>query len=369
MADAVPKKNLHRIGLFGPSALLILLALGWTGYWYYTASVVNKALHAQQDGLIKQGYQVSVDPYRITGWPYRIHIPLKNLTIVAPSGRGFKVPDLEVNADAYDLDKWVMEAPQGLILYRGRPDGTDYGKLTVTAKSIKASVSGLRKPVQNIAFQATEAVVTPSDPSHPYIFDKADLFEAYVRPHMMASGAAPAGASASASAEPAKIDPESADWLIRLNGAHGQPQGFVGNLSPDKPLTLSTEGTLNHISAFNGKDFASGVTAWKAAGGSATYFKSMLNSGDMTMTASSNGLGLDGQSRLTGHMDIEISDTARPIEVLASAGLISRDHMTLAKPLLDMTLAAVGPHRFGIDFKNGGSYIGPLKVSDAPILP
>jgi hypothetical protein len=360
MAAAAPKKKLHRIGLFGPGVFLILLALGWSGYWYFTASYVNKALHAQQDGLIKQGYQVSVDPYRITGWPYRIHILLKNLTIVAPSGRGFKVPELDVNADAYDLDKWVMDAPNGLILYRGRPGGIDYGKLTVTAASIRASVSGLRKPVQDARFQATKVVVTPSDPSHPYIFDTTDLFEAYLRPHMTASG----GASASAG-----IDPESADWLIRLNGAHGQTRGFVGNLSPDKPLTISTEGTLNHISAFRGKDFASGVTAWKAAGGTATYFKSMLSAGDLAVTASSTGLGLDADSRLTGHMDIEISDGAKPLDVLASAGLISRDHMTLAKPLLDMTFSALGPHKFGIDFKQGGSYIGPLKVSDAPVLP
>jgi hypothetical protein len=360
MADTAPKKKLHRIGLFGPGVFLILLALGWSGYWYFVASSVNKTLHAQQEGLIKQGYQVSVDPYRIDGWPYRIHIPLKNLTIVAPSGRGFKVAELEVNADAYDLDRWVMAAPKGLTLYRGRPGGIDYGKLDVTAESMKASVSGLRKPVQDMRFSASKVVVTPSDLSHPYIFDTADLFEAYVRPHV----ATPAGASASAT-----IDPDSADWLIRLTGAHGQPKGFVGNLSPDKPLTLSTEGTLNHISAFRGKDFASGVTAWKAAGGSATYFKSMLNSGDLTVTAASSGLGLDPQSRLTGHMDIEISDGAKPLDVLASAGLISRDHMTLAKPLLDMTFSALGPHKFGIDFKNGGSYIGPLKVSDAPILP
>lgn len=365
MADATPKKKLHRIGLFGPSLVLIVLALGWTGYWYYTAGLVNKALHAQQDGLIKQGYQVSVDPYKITGYPYRMHIALKNLTIVAPSGRGFKVPELEVNADAYDLDKWVMAAPNGLTLYRGRPGGIDYGKLDVKAASIKASVSGLRQPVQDARFSASQVVVTPSDPSHPFIFDTADLFEAYVRPHVTATAGGPASASASASA----TDPESADWLIRLNGAHGQPRGFVGNLSPNAPLTISSEGTLNHVSAFQGKDFASGVTAWKAAGGSATYFKSMLTTGELSVAASSNGLGLDAQSRLTGHMDIEMTGTSAPLDVLAAAGLISRDHMTLAKPLLDMTLAVVGPHKFGVDFKNGGSYIGPLKVSDAPILP
>lgn len=360
MADAAPKKKLHRIGLFGPSVVLILLALGWTGYWFYTANYVEKALHAQQEGLIKQGYQVSVEPYKITGYPYRMHIALKDLTIVAPSGRGFKAAQLDVNADAYDLDKWVLEAPNGLIIYRGRPGGIDYGKLDVTAKSIKASISGLRKPVQDMRFSASEVTVTPSDPSHPYIFDKADLFEAYVRPHVKDPG--PDNVSAS-------IDPDSADWLIRLNGAHGQPQGFVGNFSPDKPLTLSSEGTLNHITAFQGKDFASGVKAWKAAGGSATYFKSMLTTGELTLTASSSNLGLDADSRLTGHLDVEMAGTFKPLDVLAAAGLISRDNMTLAAPLLNMTLATVGPQKFGIDFKNGGSYMGPLKVSDAPVLP
>lgn len=348
-----PKSKSHRIGLFGPSIAVVVAALGWTGFWFYTAHTVETALHAQQAGLIKQGYQVSVDPWHVGGFPYRMHVDLRNLTIVAPSGRGFMAPVLEAEANAYALDKWVMAAPQGLTIYRGRTHpgvagGADLGKLSVTGKSLKASLSGLRNPVQNVAFQGTDLHVVASDPTHPFTFETAELFEAYVRPDA--------------------ADKDSADWLVRLEGARGLPGGFVGNFSPQKPLDTHMEGTISKISAFRKVDFATGLKAWKS-GGVVSGFKCELKNGDLSVMASSNALGFDATSHLTGHMDIDMSGTFKPLDVLAAAGLISQDNMTLAKPLLDMTLATAGPQKMGIDFHDGSAYIGPLKLSDAPILP
>ena len=352
-ADVLPPpKRRHRIGLFGPIILVAVAAIGWSGYWFYIAHQVQTAIKVQQDGLIKQGYQVSSDPYSVRGYPYRMYVEFHNLTIVAPSGRGASLPVLDAEANAYALDKWVMNAPQGMTLFRGHANpgvagGIDLGKLTVTGKSLRFSASHLRSAVPDIRFQGTGLTVMPSDPTHPFTFQTADLLEAYVR------------------ADATQAD--SADWLVRLEGARGQAPGLVGRFSPDKPLDLHLEGTFSKISAFKGVDFATGLKAWKA-GGVASGFRCEIKNADVGLMASSDALGFGADNRLTGKMHVELSGTAAPLNLLAAAGLISEDNMTLAKPLLDMTLG-IGNQKFDIEFKKGGAYIGPLKVSDAPILP
>ncbi len=343
MTDAPVKKH-SRAGLFGPFVAVLFVAAGWSAYWVYTAHIVEGALQAQQAGLIQQGYKVSAEPYHVSGYPYRMHVEFKNLSVITPSGRGVTFPVLRADATAYALDKWVFAAPEGLTLSRG----DDLGTLKISGTSLRASASGLHNPVQKIAIEADEIAVVPSDPSHPFSFDTAKKFEAYLRPNT-ASG-------------------DSADWLVRLTGAHGQPGRFVGNFSPSSPLDIHVEGTLNRMSAFHGVDFASGLKAWKA-GGQVSGLKSELKNADLTVMATSDVLTVDAGNRLAGRLDVEMSGKFKPLDVLSAAGLLSEENMTLAKPLLDMTFATVGAQKLKLDFKDGKAYIGHLKVSDAPILP
>ncbi len=354
MTDPAPVKEPRRLGLWIPFVLVVTLIAGWSAYWFYTAHRIDGLIALRQTELIKAGYQVSYEPTKVRGYPYRMFAEFRNLTVIAPSGRGFSAPLLNAEANAYALDKWVMNAPSGLTLYRGHPSGQELGKIVVTGRAFRASVSGLNNPVYNVALQGLDLSLVPSDPSHPFAFSTAENFEAYLRP----------------TRDTAKtLVPDSADMLIRLTGAHGQPGSTVANLSPDKPLSLHVEGTVDHISGFAGKDFASSLKTWSAGGGLVSGFKSNLKAGDLDLFAISDDLRLDPNSRLSGHMDVEMSGTFKPMEVLSAVHLISKDNMTLAAPLLNMTLATQGPQKFPIDFRNGSAYIGALKVSDAPILP
>jgi len=239
-------------------------------------------------------------------------------------------------------------APQGLTLFRGHPKGVELGRLAVTGSALRASVSSLDKPIQNIAFQGTDVVLTPSDPSHPFLFNRADVFEAYTRPHA--------------------DEPDAADWLLRVDGARGAPGSMAGDLSPSQSVSLHAEGKIERPSAFKG-DVSTGLAAWTGAGGQISGLHVLVKAGDLALTATSPTLTADDHARLKGHLDLELSGTYKPVEALAATRLVSPDNLALAKPLLDMTLSTNGTQKFGIDFKNGGSYIGPLKVSDAPILP
>lgn len=339
----------HRIGIFGPFIVVVIAAAAWSGYWFYTASQIEKRVAQHKEALIKQGYQVSFDPWKVGGYPIRMYVAMNNVTVIAPSGKGFAAPRLEAEANAYALDKWVMVAPKGMTLYRGRHDDGDWGKVEVTGRSLKASVSGLTQPIYNVAIQAQGLVLTPSDPARPFMFSSADNVEAYLRPTTDSA--------------------DSADFLIRATAVHGQPGSAAGDLSHDKPLSLHAEGSLSHFASFAGAPQGEAVNQWRNAGGAVNKLTAELNTGELDVMGRSDALTFDAGKRLTGHIDVEMKGTFRPVEVLVALRLISDENLGLAKPLLDMTLATQGTQKLPLDFKDGKAWIGPLKVSDAPILP
>ena len=338
-----PRKR-SRLGLFGPVIAVVVLAAGWSAYWVYAVHTVETTLKAQQDGLVKQGYRVSVAPYQVSGYPFRVAVNFRDLSIVAPSGRGIDFPELEVAANAYMITKWVAVAPKGATLHRGGELGT----LAVIGSSLRASMSGIARTVPNIAIEANDLSLVPSNPAAPFTFDSAKKLEAYVRPDTATA--------------------DSADVLVRVAGAHGQDGRFVGDFSPGKPLDMHIEATLNKVTAFQGRDFATGLKAWKQAG-SVTGFKSELKNAELQVMATSDKLTYDDNGKPVGRLNAEMTGTFRPLDVLAAAGLMSRENMTAMAPLLNMTLATVGAQKLAIDFRDGGAYVGPFKVSDAPALP
>ncbi len=293
---------------------------------------------------MRQGYRVSVAPYQVTGYPFRVSVNLRDLSIVAPSGRGVDFPELDVAANAYMITKWVAVAPKGATLHRSG----DLGTLAVSGSALRASLSGITRTVPSIAIEANDLSLVPSDPAKPFTFDSAKKFEAYVRPNTGAS--------------------DSADVLVRVTQAHGQGGRFVGDFSPGKPLDMHIEATLNKVTAFQGRDFATGLKAWKQAG-SVTGFKSELKNAELRVMATSDKLTYDADGKPVGRLNAEMTGTFRPLDVLAAAGLMSRENMTAMAPLLNMTLATVGAQKLAVDFRDGGAYVGPFKVSDAPALP
>ncbi|MEI9906218.1 MAG: hypothetical protein WDN06_21650 [Asticcacaulis sp.] len=52
----------------------------------------------------------------------------------------------------------------------------------MAGSSLKASVSGLTKPIYNVAIAGHDLTLTPSDTTHPFAFQTAESFEAYLRP-------------------------------------------------------------------------------------------------------------------------------------------------------------------------------------------
>lgn len=362
-----PQKKANRWGLFGPVLVLAVICAGWSGYWFYTAQRIQTQVLQNQKAMIAAGYQASFDPIQVTGFPYRMVIDFRRLTVISPSGKGFSAPEMRAEANAYALDNWVAEAPQGLTLYRGRTGGIDRGKISVMGTRLRASASGVSQPIPTVAIEGDNLILAASDAGYPLPFTTAKSVEVHLRPTATIA--------------------DSADIMLNFTGAQGQPKSLAGDFGATKALSMQVEGAISHASVLLGGDVA---RTWAAKGGQMSAFRLKLVQGglaalpadtfttdckagsvggDLNVCASSDLLKADAAGRVTGKMSIDMAGTFNPLDVLGALHIISEENMILAKPLLNMTLATQGTQTFAIDFHDGGAFVGPLKVSDAPILP
>ena len=98
-------KRAHRIGIVGPTALVVLAFAVWSGYWAFVAHQVEWRLLNEQKALIKAGYQASSEPFTVSGYPYRMYVDMKNVVIISSSGKGMTAPEIVAEANAYALTK------------------------------------------------------------------------------------------------------------------------------------------------------------------------------------------------------------------------------------------------------------------------
>jgi len=351
--DALPlpstavRKTPSRWGLFGPVIVLLIVVAGWSAYWFYTAHQIETKLADQRRILIDNGYHVGWSPVSVRGWPFRMFLELKDVQVIAPNGKGLAAPQLEAEASAFALDKWMFVAKDSLTLYRGRRDtgnGTlDLGEVKVTGDALRASVSGWAQPLQTIGLEGVNAVFTPSKPEYPFALQSAQRLEARVNP--------------------ASDGVDTADFIWRTSGAQADPQSLLGRLGQGSSFDLVLQGRMGQVTKFRG-DFAD----WRKAGGAVRQVQASLHVGNLEVFGRSDALSLSPDLSLNGPLTVEIKGAGDPFGFLLGAGLISAEYEPLARPFVGTTLTADKPVKLDFVFRDGGAYVGPLKVSAAPVL-
>lgn len=345
---ARPAKKASRWGLFAPILIALVAFGGWSAYWFYTAHRIEGHIGDTRDGLIKAGYKIAYSPLKVQGFPFRMYLAFDKIEVIAPTGKGFSSSHIEAEAAAYALDKWVIVAPEGLTLHRGFMGTIELGTVEVTGDGLRASVSGLTEPVQTIAIEGLNPVFAVSKPEYPFVLSAAQRFEAYLRP--------------------TKDTPDSADFLLRVSGAKGEPRSLIGRLGQNKPFDLHLEGEVGLISKFKGVDMNESVGAWRAAGGVMKKVRTALTIDELQMLGQSEALALDSNRALLGTLNLELKGSGDPVGFLLGAGLIDPKYEVLARPFVGTRMTADKPVNLRFDFRDGGTYVGALKLSDAPIV-
>lgn len=334
-------------GLVSPFLIVAVLIGLWSGYWVYAANKIEARIEETKAALIRSGYQVGYAPVKVEGYPFRMFLRFADFKIIAPNGKGFAAPSIEAEANAYALTKWVFVAPSGATLYRGHYRAMDLGALTISSPSLRASITDIDKPIPHIALSASTVVLSGQTDKKPFFFEKAERFEAYIRPSKAS---------------------QSLDFLWRLSGATGIPTSAIAKLSPEEPVNVHVEGSFDHLDAFKGIDAAQAIDTWRKAGGQVRDTKGSFKAAGISLFATSAQLGLNDSMQPVGQIDFEVSGKIKPYFLLKTLGFITEEKADILAPFIQMNFDTKGPLPFTLTFKDGYGYIGPVKVSSAPIL-
>lgn len=333
----------NRWGLAAPFLIVLVALGGWTGWWAYLVHRIETGIEATAADLRTAGYEVEYADLNTTGWPFRARVEARHLRLAAPSGHGVSAPVLVAEANAYRPDRWVMIAPDGLVLHRA-----DKGAVAVRAPAIRASVSGFDQSAPNIALELVEPVFTPHTGAQPFPFASAERFEAYLRPH-----------------PPSPRDPASddrADVLIRLIEAEGRDGGAVEWMSRGEPFTFEAEAVVERSSRLRGV-WPTLLTDWSADGGHLSAVRGEMSAGDSSAVMSSETLRLDADRRLAGVVTLEVEQAAPALAGLARSGAV--DPLGAASAAVAAGTAPAGV-TLTLTFADGRTRIGPFDVAPAP---
>ena len=308
MTDTPSTVRHSRWGLYAPFIILLVLLAAWTAWWFVLARQVETRLEDQAERLRQGGWDVRYADTHVSGWPFRARVAARHITLAAPSGHAVSAPELVAEANAYQPTKWVVVAPQGLVL-----DRAGKGKVAIDGDAVRMSASGLGQRWPNLALELVNPTFTAHPDSEPFPFARAARFEFYARPHVVADQATS----------------DDVDVMIRLIDARGRPDGAVEGFAQEGQLTTQIEAVIGKASTLSGMDPAGVFSAWTTAGGAFRNVRGELKAGDSEATLSSDLLRADGNGRLVGSVAFQAREPGPAIAGLAGAqtGEIGRAHV------------------------------------------
>lgn len=353
MTDAQAEPVRHsRKGLIIPFAIVFVGLALWTGWWFVLTQQIEKKLEGRIARLEQSGWTVKHAGLTTTGWPLRARVAMKHVDVVAPSGHAVAAPEIVAEANAYNPTKWVIIAPDGLVMTRGAK-----GKTAVRAEAIRMSVHGLTQRWPNVAVELSKPVFTALPGAEPFPLAKAGLVQFYMRPHVAGSNA----------------PTDDVDVLFRLVDGEGRPNGPVEGLTQSGRLNAQVEAVIEKAGALKGADAKGLLSAWTAAGGRFVEMKGELGAGESKTFLSSPALSADDKGRLEGEVFLRAEKPLAAIVGLAGAQQGgSVDRAAAARAAAATPQGGMGEQGQAVDlvlnFKGGRTYLGPFALAPAPQL-
>lgn len=281
--------------------------------WRLEHELPKRAADLQQEHYVAQWSSLKID-----GYPFRLHLVLIGPRLTDSAGWGLAAPRLEAEALAYAPDRWVLVAPEGLILSR-----PGKGDVAVTGKAVRASIGGLGSAAPRYSFQGDGLSLAPALGAHPPSFAAIDRLELHYQPG----------------------PDDQAALLIRLDGGQLRPEAGLARMASGRPFNLLWDARLSLRSMLRGSNWPGALQTWRNAGGSLTVADASLGLGGLTLRGQGGPLGVDPDGRLKGEL---------PLRLEAGKG---------SNSALLGELGLLGP--VPLRFSQGRASIGPIPVGAA----
>lgn len=348
MTDSTQTPIRHsRRGLLAPFIIVGLLLAAWTGWWFYLTSQIETRLEGQVEALREDGWTITHAAVTTTGWPFRARVSIPHADMLAPSGHGIAAPLLVAEANAWNPDRWVVIAPDGLTLARG-----DKGKVGVGGDGLRMSISRLTDRVPDFRAELIRPTFTAHRDAEPFPIVSAGRIQLETRPHLTDGQAAT----------------DEMDVLFRLVDARGRAGGPVEGATRQGRLSADVEATIVGASHLKGPDSAGVFAAWTAAGGRFTAVRGRLRAGDSTAVISSEVLAAGPDGRLQGSLALTAERPMAAIAGLAGSRSGAVNRVGAAGAAAATAASGERPVDLVIQFRDGRTWLGPFALAPAPRL-
>lgn len=122
-------------GLLAIAALVVVAALAWSGFWYWQASLRERALEDWLAGRRADGWVAEAADVHVAGYPSRVDAFVTGLDLADPAGGwAWKADELQILSLAYKPQHIIAALPGTQVL------STPYDTVRMQAEKLRGSV-------------------------------------------------------------------------------------------------------------------------------------------------------------------------------------------------------------------------------------
>ncbi|MFQ5623573.1 MAG: DUF2125 domain-containing protein [Paracoccaceae bacterium] len=330
----------------GLIVLVLLAALGWSGYWWFASTAHENALRAWMNSQRAAGWTVEHDDLRVTGYPNRLDTHVGNLRIADPAaGWSWRAGQFQILSLSYKPNHIVAAWP-------GRQEISSRGnRYRVEGERIRASVilvPDTKLTLDRLTLEMLATTITGSDGS---------------------STAIESGLISTRRSEMLDAPEYSYDLSVELDSVRfPEPAirelGLAGLLPVNLSSVTSTvllrfdeywdRTTISPPPTLLGIDILDFDARW----------------GDVRLTAS-GAVDITPDGLAEGDLTLDVRNWRLLVKAAKKAGTIDRETAQALGSALGLLDGLDGkPDRIQVPltFRNGRAFVGPVDVGAAPLL-
>jgi len=282
--------------LFIMPILLVVAALGWSAFWFYSASQVDSASDAWRAREAKSGRVYDCAKRSVAGFPFRLEVRCDGVSVSLSSQTATQTPvtaklgEILVVAQVYDPKLLIAEFTAPATIY----DRGEQPSMTVNWRTARSSVVGLPGVPQRASIVFDDASIDRLNGAVQAPLARAKHIELHGR---LAEGSA--------------LDRPAIETVLKIES--GSVQGVHPLLA--EPFDADLRTMLSGLKDFSPKPWPQRFREIQAAGGHVEIVQSRIQQGDLVAVAAGT-LGLSAQGRLDGELQMTVAGIEKVIPAL-----------------------------------------------------
>jgi hypothetical protein len=282
--------------LFIMPILLVVAALAWSAFWFYSASQVDSASDAWRAREAKSGRVYDCAKRSVAGFPFRLEVRCDGVSVSLSSQTATQTPvtaklgEILVVAQVYDPKLLIAEFTAPATIY----DRGEQPSMTVNWRAARSSVVGLPGVPQRASIVFDDASIDRLNGAVQAPLARAKHIELHGR---LVEGSA--------------LDRPVIETVLKIES--GSVQGVHPLLA--EPFDADLRTMLSGLKDFSPKPWPQRFREIQAAGGHVEIVQTRIQQGDLVAVAAGT-LGLSAQGRLDGELQMTVAGIEKVIPAL-----------------------------------------------------